>query len=380
MKPNRKTLTVLALVALLLLAATVSASVPRMISYQGKATDASGNPVPDGDYQVRFYIYDHPTAGNAIWMEAFFTVHTTGGLFTHLLGSRSPIPDSVFADHDSLYLAVMFNFEWQTPRTPLVSSGYAFRVNSLDGANGGTVNGTVTLHGTTNIVLNPSADGNGSVTLPDGAIGAREISDEPGIACATDINGQILDTGSAQDILTVSLTIPAGGYIVVEAKFHGSAAGASGSSNGWVQIDETSGGNGVNPYRVKFGKDLAGPMAFPGYASRIFYKLLPGTYTFRLEGASFNYNCFGCSPSVENIILMARYYPTAYGTVSSLVSGDEASEFQNAKPVSVDGQTIYEVDLRELELRAAKKQAEADEARIKLLEAQAKQASQSPKP
>jgi hypothetical protein len=128
-----------------MVAAASYGAVPRMINYQGKATDASGNPVPDGDYQVRFYIYDHPTAGNFLWGEMFFTVHTTGGLFTHLLGSNSPVPDSLFAKYDSLYLAVMFNYEWQTPRTPLVSTGYAFRVNSVDGASGGEITGQISV-------------------------------------------------------------------------------------------------------------------------------------------------------------------------------------------------------------------------------------------
>ena len=141
---------------LLTLSSTLLASVPRLISYQGKATDASGNPVPDADYQVRFYLYDHPTAGTALWMEAFFTIHTTNGLFTHLLGSNNPLPDSLFSNYDSLYLAVMFNFEWQTPRTPLATSGYAFRVNSVDGATGGIIDGNVSLN-----------NGGFSCTLPD---------------------------------------------------------------------------------------------------------------------------------------------------------------------------------------------------------------------
>ena len=67
----------LSVIVCLLLAATTLASVPRQITYQGKATDASGNPVPDGDYQVRFYIYDHPTAGTVAVQQK----SDTGGSF-----------------------------------------------------------------------------------------------------------------------------------------------------------------------------------------------------------------------------------------------------------------------------------------------------------
>jgi len=143
MKSQHTVFVVVAIACVLILASVAAASVPRQISYQGKATDASGNPVPDADYQARFFIYDRPTAGNLIWGEAFFTIHTTGGLFTHLLGSIVPIPDSLFSNYDSLFLEVWFNLQALTPRTPLVSTGYAFRVNSVDGATGGTISGDV---------------------------------------------------------------------------------------------------------------------------------------------------------------------------------------------------------------------------------------------
>ena len=303
---------VFAAAVLILAVNVVTASVPHMISYQGKATDASGAAVPDGDYQVRFYLYDHPTAGNAVWGEAFFTVHTTNGLFTHLLGSVVAIPDSVFDNHDSLYLAVMFNYQWQSPRTPLVASPYAFRVNSLEGATGGNVEGGVLLRGNFNISLDPNGSGNGSVVLPTGAIYGREILDEPGIAFATRTDYYSLSTGAGQDILTVTITTPTSGYIYVEAKFQGIAVqGDFQQSMGWVQIDETAGGVMIPPYVTKFGKTQGGTLDFPGYASRVFLKS-SGTYTFRLEGAAFDNNGFGATPGVENVILTATFFPTAY--------------------------------------------------------------------
>lgn len=128
-----------AIVCVALTATAVLGGVPQLISYQGKAVDAGGNPVPDATYPARFNIYAHPSVGALLWAEVGVTVTTSGGLFTHLLGSIHPIDANLFADYDSLYLEVVFNEQTLLPRTPLVTSPYAFRVNSVDGALGGTI-------------------------------------------------------------------------------------------------------------------------------------------------------------------------------------------------------------------------------------------------
>jgi len=130
---------VLAVICILMTAITISAATPRKISYQGKATDAGGNPVPNGSYPALFALYDRSTAGTVRWSETATPVVSDGGLFSYLLGSNTPIPDSLFARYDSLFLQVVFNGQTQTPRTPIVSVGYALRVNTVDGAKGGTI-------------------------------------------------------------------------------------------------------------------------------------------------------------------------------------------------------------------------------------------------
>ncbi|PWB72423.1 hypothetical protein C3F09_06610 [candidate division GN15 bacterium] len=343
------------------------AAVPRQINYQGRATDASGNPVPDGDYDVRFNIFDHPTAGSGLWGEIAPSIHTTGGLFTHMLGSINPLPDSIFAKYDSLYLRISFNGQVLSPRVPLVSTGYAFRVNSVDGASGGAIDGRLELNGNIIVWFDPDQTGNASVYLPDDGIGRREIWDEPGIASATFLGypaGRVFESMNAVDVVTVSLTTPATGYIVVEAKFWAVGAGSC-LCYGWVQIDEASGGDPLPPYHSRFGQDSSvtwGATQIPGFVSRVFYKPA-GSYTFRLEGAEFVDNCAECYPQVQNAIITARYYSTAYGTVEAIVPPEEAGNFENAAPVTVDSQTKYRVDLRELELRAAKAEAAAERAR-----------------
>ena len=65
-------------------------TIPQMMSYQGRLTDASGEPVPDGNYSVAFRLYTEPTGGSVFWNETQ-SVTTRDGLFSVLLGSVTPI-------------------------------------------------------------------------------------------------------------------------------------------------------------------------------------------------------------------------------------------------------------------------------------------------
>lgn len=139
-----KGLHVLALV-ILGLSSTVTADVPMMINYQGRLTDSLGKPL-DTTVSMTFAIYDDSSAGNQLWQEAHADVDVVEGLFHLLLGSTDPIPESVFGAHDA-WLDMIVGGEAIEPRTRLVSVAYAYRVGSIDGAEGGTVSGDVSLTG-----------------------------------------------------------------------------------------------------------------------------------------------------------------------------------------------------------------------------------------
>ncbi|MCI0330449.1 MAG: tail fiber domain-containing protein [candidate division Zixibacteria bacterium] len=116
----------------------VWAAVPQLINFQGVLRDGSGNPVANGSYSVIFTIYDDPAAGNVLWAETT-SVSTTSGLFTVLLGSTNPVPDSAFRD-TTRYLGIKVGADPEmTPRQRLVSVGYGYRVSSVDGALGGNI-------------------------------------------------------------------------------------------------------------------------------------------------------------------------------------------------------------------------------------------------
>ena len=54
----------------LLLCAECAASVPGMMSYQGKLTGNDGQPASDGTYSVVFSLYTQETGGTALWTES----------------------------------------------------------------------------------------------------------------------------------------------------------------------------------------------------------------------------------------------------------------------------------------------------------------------
>jgi len=126
---------------LLVLSALVSgtsmclAGVPPLVSYQGKLTELTGQPVPDGMFSMRFLLYDQETGGNLIWQEPATgnpptNVQVTGGLFNVLLGSAVPLAAGSLTGNS--WLQVEVNAEPLTPRTRIVSSAYAIRASMLD--------------------------------------------------------------------------------------------------------------------------------------------------------------------------------------------------------------------------------------------------------
>ncbi len=108
-------------------------AVPNLINFQGILTDTLGNPVPDGNYSVTFRIYDAASAGNIIWQEAQL-VTTSQGLFTYILGSATPIPDTVFKS-DQRWLGIQIGSNPElSPRTRLTSTPFAYVGNKADSA------------------------------------------------------------------------------------------------------------------------------------------------------------------------------------------------------------------------------------------------------
>ena len=73
--------------AVLFAASAEASAVPQTINYQGRLTDAAGDPVPDAPILDKFIIYDAAAAGAMLWNSGFQSVTPSGGLFTYPLGS-----------------------------------------------------------------------------------------------------------------------------------------------------------------------------------------------------------------------------------------------------------------------------------------------------
>jgi hypothetical protein len=116
------------------------------INYQGKLTNASGVAVPNGTYNMRFYLYDNTATGatsTAIWSEKLIgadKVQVTNSLFSVMLGSTTPFTGVDF--NQTLYLGVEIGGSttpaWDgemTPRKILGTAPAAFvAYDALDSA------------------------------------------------------------------------------------------------------------------------------------------------------------------------------------------------------------------------------------------------------
>jgi hypothetical protein len=77
----------------LLLAASPLAA--QQINYQGRLTDANGNAVPDGQYTLRFDIYDAATGGTRLWGTQTNVADLVQGRFNVVLGPTAPTGGSL---------------------------------------------------------------------------------------------------------------------------------------------------------------------------------------------------------------------------------------------------------------------------------------------
>jgi len=182
-----KSLFTLACAVVSAVALTLTAAVPQLLNYQGQLYTSGGQPAND-TFAMVFTIYDASTGGNLKWTELQPTVVVTNGSFSVLLGSVTPIADSVFKD-TVRYLGVTVGGDPEmTPRIRLVSVGYSMRVSTVEGASGGTIVSDLTVTGKAGFGPNQNT-GDYSFTA-----GSGNVSGGPNtVACGG--NNQALNQG-----------------------------------------------------------------------------------------------------------------------------------------------------------------------------------------
>jgi hypothetical protein len=148
-----------------------------VISYQGRLADSEGHPL-DGSVSMAFRLYDVPTDGAHLWAESQGTVPVEDGFFHVLLGSVSPIPSTLFADHDTLYLGIsVAGGAEMWPREQLASVPYAWVASALAGdataAGSLTIGGSLTVKGTDLMLKGRNSGGTGNLgrAMIDGGSG-----------------------------------------------------------------------------------------------------------------------------------------------------------------------------------------------------------------
>jgi hypothetical protein len=136
MNCRRSKIPALVLFFYLAIIGTISiAAVPGVINYQGRLTDASGEPVADETYQIKFKIYGSVSGADSLWTSGFQSIKVEGGLFTHLLGSTNPLPNGLFESDTIRYLGITVGTDAEiSPRSRLVSSAYSYKAAYSDTA------------------------------------------------------------------------------------------------------------------------------------------------------------------------------------------------------------------------------------------------------
>jgi hypothetical protein len=163
---QRRVISFLAVISLVGL--TAWAGVPQLINFQGQLKNNSGSPLINDTLAVEFKIYDAVSAGNVKWSEIDTVITDANGLFTILLGKKNPVPDSAF--NDSLrWLGIKVGSDAEiSPRSQIGTAGYVYRVNSVDGASGGTITSKVSIGlGHTNTGIDAFVTGNTNTVSGD---------------------------------------------------------------------------------------------------------------------------------------------------------------------------------------------------------------------
>ena len=129
-----------------------AATTGTVVNYQGRLTDASGNPLT-GTYAMSFALYTAATGGTPFWQEqraGASSVPVTNGLFSVYLGSITPIDPTKLTQPAYLGITVGTDAE-MTPRELLGTVPYAMQAETAANAqnaaqaaqaqNAATVNG-----------------------------------------------------------------------------------------------------------------------------------------------------------------------------------------------------------------------------------------------
>ncbi len=129
-----------------------SAGIPKNISYQGVLRNADGSFVQNGQYSMKFKIYDSQNNGVLLWNEVD-TLSVTQGVFNAYLGKNTSLN---LAFDIQYWISVTVGTDPELARVPLVSTPYAFHAVMAD---------------TAQVSVGP-------VVIPDGSVTTPKLADQ----------------------------------------------------------------------------------------------------------------------------------------------------------------------------------------------------------
>lgn len=338
----------------------VHAAIPSTIAFQGYLTDPGNAPV-NGTVSLACAIYSQPAGGGSYWSETHPSVSVTDGVFVVALGSVTPFPAGLFEDAPR-YLGIRVNGEAEMPRTELRSAPFALgaeaattaqtltgsiditrgpdrdlatvlsakgmwlEFENIDGgglsASAGTStdgHGRLALYQTTPeggstlmVQLNAGLSGDFSAQLPNDAISAGELRNEPGIACSNE-TGTVALTGPIQALMSRTITPPLNGYILALGQVCARITHTVGTGTSCVV------GLSDNGTSYAYAQDVniqissqapSGQYSIPVGLNSVFAASASQPQTLYIIAEEISGNV-----TLEDFSLTLLYVPTAYGTV-----------------------------------------------------------------
>ena len=228
-----KTKLFLVLILLVFSGSSLFGQIPQSINYQGVLTEPAGGPVPNGNYDITFRLYDADAGGTLLWNETQL-VAVENGIFNVILGDVTPFA----LDFDAPYwLSIQVAVDPElSPRVELTGVPYSFSSASTEGIQHRPVD--------------PGNPVNGQVLKWDGSFWAPADDNAGSTVWQTSGNniyynqGNVgIGTTSPDQQLSVH-TSSGSGYIRVSDNTTGPSSGLrlglSGSGNAYIINDESA--------------------------------------------------------------------------------------------------------------------------------------------
>jgi hypothetical protein len=170
--------------------ATMAQTVPPLMNYQGHLTNATGQPLPTGQYTLTFNVYNVPTGGTAVWGPQAIVADVVDGYFNVVLSTDStggdPITTAFVAQ--PRYVSISVNAAAEIlPRQQVLSAPYAIQASRAAAADvaSSTVGSANVFPGTGNVGI--------GTTTPDRAL---SVTGGAKIGGNLEVTGTVTTTGA----------------------------------------------------------------------------------------------------------------------------------------------------------------------------------------